>query len=232
VVNDRFARRFWPRGDALGKKIKYSGRWMTVVGVARSIEVPGEDDPAMHMQFYQSMPGAPDRAALIVKSSIPPALLEPQLRRAVREVNANVRFRQFTDADGALHAGRATHRFMLALLGVFAVLAVILTAVGLYAVVAYSVFQRRREIGIRVALGAPAPRIARLIVSQGVALSAAGIAIGIVGAAAATRSMGSLLYRTAPGDPLTSAAVALVLLVVSVLACALPAHHATRIDPV
>jgi predicted permease len=232
VINEEFARRYWPNGGALGARIRYTERWVTVVGIVRDVHVPGEPPRRSNFQFYQQLPAAPNRVALLIRSSIPPPLLEPQLRAGVREVNSRVRVRGFTDVDAKLVAGRAMHRFILALLGVFAALAIVLTAIGLHAVISYAVSQRRREIGIRVALGAPTSQIARLVFNQGLVLAGIGIVAGIAVAAGATRTMRGLLYGIAPGDPVTSIVVAVVLVLVSIFASGIPARRATRVDPV
>jgi predicted permease len=232
VINERFAQRYWPDGKAIGSRIQLNARWMTVVGIARNVDIPGNHERRAGLQYYYSLPGAPVQVAVLVRSAIPAARLEAELRRTLSEANGLVRVGRFTDVDASLHESRATHRFVLGLLGVFASLALVLAGVGLHAVISFAVSQRRREIGIRVALGAEPPRIARMVVGQGLALAIGGIAIGVLAAVGVTRSLGSLLYGIEPGDPLTSGAVALILLTVSLGACGLPARRATKVDPV
>lgn len=232
VVNAEFARRFWPNGGAVGARIRQTGRWMTVVGVVADVRVPGAPSRRSDWQFYQQLPAGTARAALLVRGSIPTPQLEPQLRQVVREVNSKVRVRNLIDVEARLAKGRAMHRFILALLGLFAALALVLAAIGLHAVISYMVSQRRREIGIRVALGAGAARIARLVLGQGILMAVGGVIVGVIAAAVATRSMRSLLYGIEPGDPATSVVVAGVLLLVSIVASTIPARRATKVDPV
>jgi ABC-type antimicrobial peptide transport system permease subunit len=175
---------------------------------------------------------APLRTALIVRSTLPAPALEAALRAAIREVVPRTTVSDFELVTARLADARETHRFTLGLIGAFAGLALLLAAIGLGAVISYSVSQRMREMGIRIALGAQSSQVARLVLGQGVVLAAIGVVAGSAAGLAATRLMQSMLYGVSPGDPLTTAAVALLLLVVSALACALPARRATRVDPV
>ena len=230
VINESMARRYWPSG-AIGRRLK-RGAWATVVGVVSDIEVPGYKAPGSGVQIYQSLARAPMRASIVVRSDLPPTLVEPLVRKAVKESGVRVSVGEFSDAESYVFAAREMHRFTLMLIGGFAVLALVLAAVGLHAVIAYSVTQRLREIGIRIALGAQAGEVAGLVMRQGAVLTVVGVALGVLGALAATRTMRSMLYDVEPGDPITIAAVGALLLAVSCIASAMPARRAVRVDPV
>ena len=231
VVNERFANRFWPSG-ALGHRVKFDSTWSTIVGVVANTSVPGEKGRGSGLQLYMPMIVAPLRASLIVRSRLPGPALEAALRAAIKEVAPQANVSDFELVTARLADARETHRFTLGLVGAFAGLALLLAAIGLAAVISYSVNQRMREMGIRIALGAQSSQVARLVLGQGVVLAVIGIVAGSAAGLAATRLMRSMLYGVSPGDPLTTAAVALLLLAVSAVACALPARRAIRVDPV
>jgi putative ABC transport system permease protein len=233
MINQRFATRFWPKGNALGAHVKYGTNWATVVGIVNDVDIPGQrareyNEP----QIYLPSAGAPRRPTIIVRSRLAPAILDSVLRRAVAMGNAKVQATTFAESGGQYKAARVANNFAVDLIGGFAVLALILAAVGLHAVIAYSVSQRTREIGIRIALGAQPQAVARLVFGQGVRLAVMGVIIGSVVAVMATRAMEPFLYKVSPGDPLTTVLTAAVLIVVAIVASAVPARRATKVDPV
>jgi predicted permease len=233
IVNETFARRFWPNGEALGGKVRTgSGPWLTIVGVAADVILPTSKRAWSKTQFYRAMPAAPLGATILVRSNIPLATLLPSLEAAIKRASPNIRVGRSSSAEAALVESRATHRFTLALVGGFAAVALLLAALGLHAVVAFSVGQRTREIGVRVALGAQKSDIMRLVVGQGTGLALVGVVIGAAGGIAAAQTMRALLYGTRAADPATLAAVSLVLGVVAVVASYVPARRAMRVDPV
>jgi predicted permease len=232
VINERFARRVWPDGGAIGARIRRGKTWATIVGVVRDVDVPGASGMRSPYQYYQSMPAAPARVSILARSKLPPAMVEPLLRSAVMETGSRVGIRNFIDVEARLAKGRALHRFILGLLGGFAMLAVVLTAIGMYAVISFSVNQRQREIGIRLALGAPNDSVAGMIFGHGMKLTVVGAAVGGAGAFYATKLMRGLLFGVEPGDPVTIASSLAVLCIIAVIACAAPARRATRVDPV
>jgi predicted permease len=233
MINERFARRFWPDGNAIGARVKYGVNWSTVVGIVNDVDVPGERlREHNEAQIYLPMPGAPRRASIVVRSNLAPPVLDSVLRRAITMGNAGVQSVAFAESALQYKAARTTHNFAVDLLGGFAVLALVLAAVGLHAVIAYSVTQREREIGIRIALGAQPKAVARLVFGQGLRLAIIGVVIGSVAAVLATRAMTPFLYKITPGDPATTLAVAAVLMIVALVASALPARRATKVDPV
>ena len=230
VINEGFARRYWPKG-AIGKHLRIDSTWARVVGVVANLEIPGEKSRS-RLQHYRFMTSAPPRLAVMVRSSLPAPALEAALTNAIKEVAPHAVTQQFQRTTARYVEARAVHRFTLGLVSAFAGLALFLAAIGLSAVIGYAVSQRMREIGIRIALGAQSSEVARLVLGQGVTLAVIGIVIGCLGGLAATRVMRSMLYGVTPGDPLTMISVAVLLVIVAVVACALPARRATRIDPV
>ena len=234
VINESTARRFWSDGDALGAHVRWSSRqpWSTVVGIVADMNTPSVHSLGKDIQMYgPKVPGSA-LSGIVVRSDLPMPTLVAALTKAIHEVNPAVRALRPESAEEYVAHAADTQRFVLTLLATLATLAVVLAAVGLYGVVAYSVSRRTREIGVRVALGAQARDVVRLVVGSGVALSGAGIVVGAGSAALATRALRSWLYGVAPGDPMTLAGVAVVLLVVAILATVSPARRAMRLDPV
>jgi predicted permease len=233
MVNERFARQFWPDKNAVGQRVKYGKlEWSTIVGVVRDVDVPGVSDRARRTQIYHPLSGAPTRVSIVVRSAMPVARMTPLMQTIVRELAPAGRLVDPIEADKEVAAGRVTQRYILLLLAAFAGVAVLLATVGLHAVIAYSVGQRTREIGVRVALGAEARDVMRLVLWHGLAMSAVGVAIGTAAAIGVTRVLRSFLYGVEPGDPATLAAVAAGLLAIAVLASCPPAWRAARLDPV
>jgi len=232
MVNERFARRFWPGGDAVGKRVRIWKTWRTIVGVVHDVDVPGSRDRVSALQLYTPFPAAANQASFVVRSSLAPALLEADFRGIVHDASALARVTRTVAADQIVTGTREDQRSLLGLLGVFAIVALLLAAIGLHAVIAFSVSQRTREIGMRIALGAESSDVVRLVVGQGLGIAASGVLMGGAAALASTRVLRSYLYGVAPSDPITLVAVAACLLVVAVLATLLPARRAARLDPI
>jgi ABC-type antimicrobial peptide transport system permease subunit len=168
---------------------------------------------------------------LVLRTNMPPMSLETALRKEIHSLDPTVPTTNIRTMEQVMGGALAARRFSLSLVGVFAVTALLLAAAGLYAVIAYLVSQRTREIGIRLALGAAPRHIMRLMMGQGMKLTLIGVAIGFVGAIAVTRLMRSLLFAVAPNDLTTFGISAIVLIVVALLACFIPARRATKVDP-
>jgi predicted permease len=244
LINDAMARTYWPGADPIGRRFRMISDgadrpWITVVGVVGDVRHNGITGP-IKPKFYRAMAqwsrsaGGPARdAALVIKTTTanPYVLVEP-VRRAVRQLDPNLPIAAIQSGDDIVARAVATPRLTGSLLGVFAALALLLAAVGIYGVLSYVVSQRRREIGIRMAIGAGRGEVIRLVLSGGLAWSAAGLAIGLAVAFAATRAMRTLLYGVAPFDAMTFASAGALLLFVAAVACLLPAIRATRINPV
>jgi len=232
IVSQGFARRFFPNQEALGKRIKYGDSWMEVVGVVGNVKYLGlttNTDPAYYMPFAQNF-GA--RAFLAVRSSEDAARLAATLRRDIQSIDSGVTLAQITTMDEALDLSVSQPRFNTILLGLFAAIAVVLAAVGIYGLIAYSVAQRTHEIGVRMALGAARADVVRMVIRQGMSLAALGIVLGLGGAFALTRLLKTMLFGVGVTDALTFAAAPIGMFFVVLLATSLPALRATRVSPV
>ena len=232
VINDALARRFWPGGDALGKRINLCSLnpqpcWSPIVGVVGNVHQYGlESSPTLDVYFTGGW-----NDYFVIRTSADPTSIAHAAAEEVHKNDANLPVTHVTTLDGLLSVSVSPRRFSAVLLGIFAALALILAAMGIYGVMSYIVSLRTNEIGIRVALGAQPRDILNLIVSRGARLAAAGIALGLAGALALSRLLSSLLYGVKATDPLTFAGVALLLAAVALLACVLPARRAMRVDP-
>ncbi|MEJ7812522.1 MAG: ABC transporter permease [Gemmatimonadaceae bacterium] len=233
IVNEVMARRFWPGASAIGKRIRLGARspWLEVVGVVRDgrhYSVREDPVPMFFLPFLQAYEA---RMQAVVRTTGDPAALTPAVRQVVRELNANLAITSVRTLD-ALY-GRSVQRYRVnaTLVGALGALALALAAVGLYGVIAFVVAQRTREIGIRMALGAGGGHVVRQVVRGGMRLAVLGVAIGAVGALAATRVVTRFLFGVTPTDPAAYLLAASTLLVAALLATYLPARRAARVDP-
>ncbi|HSE98916.1 MAG TPA: ABC transporter permease, partial [Blastocatellia bacterium] len=238
VVSEAMARRFWPGEDAVGKRIKLGSLdspapWMEIVGVVKDVrqfELGAEPRPQMYVPYEQPVYFRPSH--LVVRTQVEPMSLAATVRSAVWEIDKDQPVSNITSMENVLSESIARQRFSMLLLGIFATLALVLASVGIYGVMSYSVAQRTREIGIRMALGAQSRDVLKLVVGQGMRLAVAGVAAGLAVAFALTRLMSSLLFGVSAVDPVTFGGVSLLLAVVAFVACYIPARRATRVDPI
>jgi predicted permease len=242
VVSRSFAEQFWPGADPIGKQVTGGGmddHWeartfATVVGVvgdARHGDLSRDVYPIVYFPVTQRPFRIVFNADVVVESSRgDPAALAGQIREVARSLDPDAAVR-FQPLEAALSASLSGRRFPMLVLGGFAVLALVLAVVGIYGVVSYGVARRRREMGIRIALGADVSRVRRLVVRESVAMVVAGLAVGVAGALSLTGLLGSLLYQVSPSDPLTFLAMAGVLLVAGWAAAWIPARAGSRVDP-
>jgi predicted permease len=237
VVNQAFARRYWPGQEALGKRIQMGGGnnagapSLEVVGVVvdgKYATLGEEKRPFFYLPLYQDHS---PRVTLVVRTEASPAAALAAARRAVRDLDRNLPIHAARTMSDHLAATLLPARMAAAVLGVFGLVALALAAMGLYGVVSFSVAQRTREIGMRMALGARRRDVLDLVIRQGMQLTLIGIAIGLAIAGAMTRMLSGLLYGVSAGDPLVFTAIALLLAAVAGLACYLPARRAARVDP-
>jgi putative ABC transport system permease protein len=237
AISDAMARKFWPNQDALGKRIRRnaSAPWVTVVGIVGDVQhadLVHQPRPAMYLPPYQDHGTRDVIADWAVKTSGDPAALGSAIRTAVWGIDPQLPITRVQTLQRLRAAATAQEQFNFLLVGVFALVALILVAVGLYGVTSYAVAQRTRELGIRLALGAQPGDVLRAVLGQGARLAAAGLAIGIVVSLALTRVMATLLFGIGARDPMTFVGVGALLALVSAGACYIPARRAMRVDPV
>ena len=234
LVNESFAQRFFAGEDPVGKRFKEGGpdrkdAWITIVGVVGDMHRHGLETGPMPEFFFPSTEPTMDVA---VRTSIDPASIGPSIRDAIRSTYANAIVLKMETVGEMFGDLTAQRRFQAWLMAAFAGAALFLSAVGIFAILHFTVSQRRREFGVRIALGATRGNLFRLIVAQGLRLPAIGVAAGSVGAFAVTRLIEHLLFQVSPTDPLTFGGVAALLMGVAVAACWIPARRATHIDPI
>jgi predicted permease len=233
VVNETFARKYWAGKSAVGERIYADGfdkEPTVVVGVARDhrVRAVGEDP-----RPYLHRPSVPSRTiGLVVRTSVPSASALPMLRQAILTLDPEILFTDETSAEDVVATTMAPTRIGAMVFAAFGLLALLLAAVGLYGVIAYTVGRRTREIGVRIALGAGRGEVVRMIMAQGGRLAVVGIAVGTVGAAVAARVLEVLLYGVSGFDPIAYGVAAAMLLLVAGAANLLPALTAARVDPV
>ena len=238
VIDSRLAQRLAPGRSALGLRLRFGEEpWRTVVGVAR--HVPVSAAMPEHSQVYEpraagfaTSDGLWEPGVLIVRARGDAASLAPLVREAIREVDEDVSVREATTLDSILATTLSGRRFNTRLLTLFAIVALALSAIGLFGVVSYTVQQRTREIGVRVALGARVADIRALVVRQGMTPALVGLGVGLVLAVGAMQLLRGLLYGVQPWDPVTFLAATVVLTGTAFAACYAPARRATRVDPV
>jgi putative ABC transport system permease protein len=237
VLSESLARRHWLGGDPVGKRVKipsfgspYHDTWLEVVGVVA--DTHHREIHAIRPDFYMSYLQADvAQKHLVVRAHGDPLALAPVVREQARQLAPQMPSPDTQTMAAVVSRALGGPRFTVQVFGAFALVAVLLAAMGLYGVLAYSVTRRRREIGVRMALGASPRDVRRLVLGEGLALTLGGLALGLAGAAAGTRLLRSLLFGVTPTDPATLATVSLLILAVAVLACLVPARRASGVDP-
>lgn len=237
VITEKTARHFWPGENPIGKRIKPGSSasqspWREVIGVVKDVrqnDFIAEPKLQMYLAYRQTNAFAPN--ALVVRTRVDPLSLGSTVQRTIWDVDKDQPVSDINTMENIVSAAVARQRFSMMLLGVFATLALVLAAVGIYGVMSYSVAQRTREIGIRMALGAQRSDVLKMTVKQGLKLVGFGLVIGLAVAFVLTRVMASLLFGVSATDPLTFLSISAVLLAVAVLASYIPALRATKVDP-
>jgi putative ABC transport system permease protein len=239
-VNETLAKMFYKNQSPIGKRVRPGGPqrpWFTIVGVARDVKQGGVNAKTGSELYFLSeqgpsaMQSARRNMNVVIRTVLPPESLAPQIRRIVQAMDPTlpiVNLRSMTDVfDESL----SRPRFLAQLLGVFAGLALLLAAIGTYGILSYSVTERRREIGIHMALGATRRNVLGMVLGQGMRLTIAGLVAGLAAAFVLTRLLQSQLFNVKPSDPMTIASVAAMIAAVALAACYIPASRATRVDP-
>ena len=239
LVNQSFARRFFPNENAIGQHLRYKSDnpWITIVGIVGDVRGFGLDKevkseiylPYQQQRSFNYNPLS--RMHLVVRTMENPNAIASSLLDSIREIDKSLPTPQPRTMETVLAVSIAERRSNMILLGLFALVALILTGVGIHGVISYSVTQRTQEIGIRMALGAQSRDVLQLVIRQGMSLVLIGLCIGLVGAIALTRVIVTLLFGVGAKDPITFVAVAALLSIVSLVACYIPARRATRVDP-
>jgi putative ABC transport system permease protein len=243
LIDEVFARQYFPNQDPLGRRFKLNvpgAESHEIVGVVRHVEQTSlEGQTTNTAEFYfnfdqipiATLPRYVRRVNLLARTAVEPLSLAGPVRNQIAALDKDQAVFNVRTMEQALSRSVAARRFSMILLAVFAMLALVLAAVGIYGVISYSVAQRTREVGIRMALGARTIYVIRLVVRDGLKLVLIGVAVGLAGAFALTRLMTTLLFGVTPTDALTYATVAVVLVVVALIACCIPARRATKVDP-
>ena len=238
IVNQQLAHEVFPDENAVGKRITFGGtgangqpRWFEIVGVVanvRSLEL--REEPTAELYFSAQQDRWP-AMSLVVRSSVEPASLAGSVRQIVNEVDKSVPVADVKTMDHVVSESITQPRFNLFLLGLFGAVAMVLSAAGIYGVTAYTVTQRTHELGIRIALGAQVGDVLKMILGQGMAVIGVGLVVGLAAAFGLTRLLRTLLFGVGENDPLTFVAITLVLVLVALIACYIPARRATKVDP-
>jgi predicted permease len=237
VVSASFAERYWPGQDPIGRTFRHLDDTRTVVGVVGDIRVRGLErtsEPQMYLpaaQAPESMPGAFDPKDLVIRHARQGNALVSNVRQIVREIDPEQPIANVRPMDEVIAGETASRRGQLQVLGVFAVVAMLLSAVGIYGLLAYTVSQRSQEIGVRLALGADPARVGRMILADGMRLALFGIVPGVLGGYIAARGMSALLFGVAPSDPATFLTAVGVTLLTVFAGTLVPAWRAVRLTP-
>lgn len=234
IVDEDLARRLWPSGAAVGRRVRFRAEeeWRTVVGVVRDLRLEGPDDREVEFSYLSPLrPGPAGQLSLGIRTAGDPRTFLPAIRAAVRDVAPDQPIHELAPAEALYARTLAMPRFLLVLMGILAGLAVTLAAIGIFGVLLYDVSRRAREFGVRMALGARANDLRRLVVREGLALAGVGALMGLLGALALGRLMAAWLYGLRPTDPLTLALVSATVMAIALAACLQPAARATRTDP-
>jgi putative ABC transport system permease protein len=235
IINETMARRFWPNESALGRRVRSEGdesQWMEVVGIVEDVKhfgLESQSKPEIYVPYF-SDPWP--FMTIVVRSSSDLASLSSALRNEVWSVDKNIPIPEIRTIEQLLSNSVARPRFNMLLLGIFAGIALVLSAVGVYGVMSYSVIQRTHEIGIRMALGAARSDVLKLVIGQGMRLLLIGIGLGLVAALALTRVLATMLFGVEPTDPATFTLISVLLAGVALTACIVPARRATKVDPI
>jgi putative ABC transport system permease protein len=227
------AQRFWPNQSALGKRLTLVRQKSAVeiVGIVGDIERYGLDENVQPEIYFPYSQQARWATYFVVRTNTAAGTFKGAFQSRLANIDTEIRLSRISSMDDLIRSSLKRPRFNLVLVAIFATTALLLAAVGIYGVMSYLVEQQTREIGIRSALGAKRSHILKLVIGRGVGMASAGIALGLVAAFGLTRFLAGLLYGVAAVDPITFIGISILLLIVAVLACYIPARRATKVDP-
>jgi putative ABC transport system permease protein len=235
IINQTMANRFWPKEDPIGKHFSHDyqhPKWITVVGVVGDVREYGLDqDQAAPEAYFPEFQDPNSGLTMVVRTLTPPLSQLSAVNAAIHELDSQLPVYSPRELDDVVFESSSQQRFVALLLGLFAGLALLLAAVGIYGVIAHSVAQRTHELGIRMALGAGSRNVLNMVLGEGLRVALAGVAVGLAGAWGVTRFIATLLYGVRPTDPATFALAPIVLIAVALMACYIPARRATKVDP-
>lgn len=232
IIDEEFARRYWPDEDPIDKQITFWGGKVTVVGIVRRVKMEGLNEDSNRVQsYYPDSQNPSGSMSIVVRTVGDPTALSNGVRQQVLAIDPDQPIYSLQTMGQIWTDSVAPDRLFLILLSTFAAVALILAAVGIYGVMSYSVTQRTHEIGIRMALGARQTDVLGMVIRQGMKLALAGLGLGLVGAWMVTRVMSSLLFGVSATDPFTFTVISIALVAVALGACFVPARRATKVDP-
>ncbi len=232
IINETMAAKYWPANDPVGQRIKVKDRWLQIVGIAKNSNYHSKTETPVPFFYVPLRQNFRVQNSLLIRTCETPGAMMKALAREVHVLDPNLAPLITDRLQDQIDEISYSQRLAVTLVAIFGAMALFLAAIGLYAVVSYTVSQGTRELGLRMALGAGAKDLMHLVMSRGLLLTASGIAIGAVAAIVLTRFMGDLLFKTSPHDPLAFGTAFAVITIASLAACFLPAWRATRIDPV
>jgi hypothetical protein len=221
----------WPGGNPIGQMLDTGGPGSRIVGVVEDVHEESAEGETGWQIYYPATQAGPNGAQLVIRTTLPPATLAASVLTALRELNPKQPIADFRPIQTLVDHANSPRQFFMMLVASFAALGLILAALGIYGVISYSVTQRTQEIGIRMALGATMALVQRSVLARTLRLALIGIAAGAVASLLISRAIAALLFDTAPGDPLTFAAMVLLIGGVALLAGYIPARRASRINP-
>jgi predicted permease len=231
MINAAAAHFYWPGEDAVGKVLMAGKTELHVVGVLDDVHASGVEEERGWQIYYPATQQNPSDAELVIRSSVPSNALAGSVLRALRELNPNQPAAEFTPIDALVDHADSPRKFFVLLVSIFAEFGLVLATLGIYGVISYSVTQRTQEIGIRMALGATQGRVLRGVLGKTMQLAVAGIALGTVASFVVAKWIAALLFGTKPTDPVTFAAMVVIMTAVAFIAGYIPAWRASRVDP-
>ena len=231
IVNQTMVARYWHGQNPIGQRLQVKGIWVQVVGVVKDSKYYSMDEtrrPFFYVPLRQYFAIEPE---IHIRTALPLQTIQTALIREVRALDSNLALYEMITLEDQVNRSTSQQLVAVTLVALFGGLAVLLASIGLYGVMSYAVSQSRRELGLRMALGAGAANLVRLVLSRGLALTAGGVLLGAAAALGLTRLLGNLLYKVSPRDPLAFGSALIVMTVAALAACFLPAWRATRTDP-